>query len=119
MGKRANQNRRKRQREASKARSARLQSTIDARRADKAEDKEIEAWLSSMAAEGETELPPELMQDAVAEAEGTPLEGLTGELEGMLAGDDTDKMLDELDGWLDRYTATLEGMEDGESNASI
>lgn len=100
-------------------RAQRLQSKIDTRREDKAEDKEIESWLSSMAAESETELPPELMRDAVADAKGTPLEALTSELEGILAGDDLDKVLDDVDGWLDRYTAQLEGMGDGETNATI
>lgn len=110
-------NRRKRQREAAATASAQRLAT---RLASKKEDKAIMDWLLSAMGDEEGDDAgdgiPQLLQRAVTDAAGTPLEAITAELLTLMASDDSDgdddKGFDRLLSWLDRYSDALDQVED-------
>lgn len=85
------------------------------RHEDKRFEKQVTRWLMEGATEDDS---PELLQRALTETAGTPLEGITAELVhivgegGQGQGDieHTEATLDRVTDWLDRYGAQLDAM---------
>lgn len=90
------------------------------RREDKAEDKRMREWFMSAMGDDEDTAGddedgadiPSMLQRALTDSEGGPLEAITAELPALMGEDWSDgENLDRLSRWLDRYSAAIDQVE--------